>query len=163
MPNEDRDRLIQRVVADSRRHYAAYTLFNQALAEHLGLHPTDLQCLSLLSLEAEPLTTGEIARLTGLTSGSATRLVDRLDRAGLVVRQSDPGDRRKTLVSLAPRPVSEVDAAWETPGEAFLTALDDFTDEQLAVIGDYLRRVSAVGAEQAARLASARGSGRKGA
>ncbi|MEV4244215.1 MarR family transcriptional regulator [Streptosporangium canum] len=159
MPNEARERLIQQVVAESRRHYAAYTLFNQALADHLGLHPTDLQCLSLLSLEPEPLTTGEIAKLTGLTSGSATRLVDRLDRAGLVVRRGDPADRRKTLVSLAPKPVSEVDDAWDTPGEAFVSALDDFTDEQLSVIGDYLRRVSAVGTEQAARLASAPGPG----
>lgn len=80
--------------------------------------------------------------------------MDRLDRAGLVVRLSDPGDRRKTLVSLAPERVSEVDDAWDTPGDAFVSVLDDFTDEQLAVIGDYLHRTSAVGAEQAARLAS---------
>ncbi|MFJ5309984.1 hypothetical protein [Streptomyces sp. NPDC088350] len=53
-------------------------MFNQAVADRLGLHPTDLQCLNLLTLEAGPVTTGRIAELTGLTTGSATRLVDRL-------------------------------------------------------------------------------------
>lgn len=39
MPNEGRERLVQQVVTESRRHYAAYTLFNQALADHLGSTP----------------------------------------------------------------------------------------------------------------------------
>lgn len=46
------------------------------MADHLGMRLTDLQCLGPLSLEPEPLSTGEIAKLTGLTLGSATRLVD---------------------------------------------------------------------------------------
>ena len=36
----------------SRRYMASYALFNQAVADHLRLHPTDLQCLNLLGLEA---------------------------------------------------------------------------------------------------------------
>ncbi|WP_251021926.1 MarR family winged helix-turn-helix transcriptional regulator [Streptomyces sp. ISL-98] len=70
------------------------------MAEHLGLHPTDLQSVSLLALEPGPRTTGEIAEVTGLTSGSATRLVDRLQKAGLAERHPDAHDRRKMLVSL---------------------------------------------------------------
>ncbi|MEW1841983.1 MarR family transcriptional regulator [Nonomuraea angiospora] len=56
--------------------------------------------MALLDLESGPVSTGEIARLTGLTPGSATRLVDRLEKAGLVVRHPDPADRRRTLVAL---------------------------------------------------------------
>jgi DNA-binding MarR family transcriptional regulator len=116
------------------------------------LHPTDVQCVSLLGLEPEPLTTGDIARLTGLTSGSATRLVDRLERAGLVDRRPDPQDRRKSLVSLSPRRATEREAVWDEPGTAFTDALDDFTDDELAVIERYLRRTTEVGGEQTARL-----------
>ncbi|BFO14235.1 hypothetical protein SHKM778_06230 [Streptomyces sp. KM77-8] len=58
----------------SRRYVAAYALFHQAPADHLGLHPTDVQCLNLLTLEGGPVTTGRVAELTGLTTGSATRL-----------------------------------------------------------------------------------------
>ncbi|MEU4489964.1 MarR family transcriptional regulator [Streptomyces purpurascens] len=137
-----------------RRRHAADTLFNQAMAEHLGLHPTDLQCVSLLALEPGLRTTGEIAELTGLTSGSATRLVDRLQRAGLVERHPDPHDRRKMLVTLTRGRTPEIEAAWDTPGKAFDQALEDFTDDELTVIERYLRRTTDVGTEQTARLRS---------
>ncbi|MFD4830035.1 MarR family winged helix-turn-helix transcriptional regulator [Streptomyces uncialis] len=152
MSHRIRAELLAAVTVAARRHHAAYTLFSQALADRLGLHPTDLQCVSLLGLDPRPRTTGEIAKLTGLTSGSATRLVDRLERAGLAGRSPDPHDRRKTLVSLTTRRASEVDAAWDTPAKAFAAALDDFTDGELAVVERYLRRTTQVGDAQAERL-----------
>ncbi|WP_037307289.1 MarR family winged helix-turn-helix transcriptional regulator [Amycolatopsis orientalis] len=150
--NEKHAELLAAVTVAARRHYVAYTLFNQALAHRLGLHPTDLQCLGLLELEAEPLSTGEIAKLIGLTSGSATRLVDRLEKAGFIARVPDPLDRRKALVSLAARRADEVATAWEEPGSAFAEVLADFDDGELAVIERYLRRTTEVGTEQAERL-----------
>lgn len=152
MSSRNRADLLAAVTVAARRHHAAYTLFNQALADRVGLHPTDLQCVSLLDLEPEPRTTGEIAKLTGLTSGSATRLVDRLERAGLVERRPDPHDRRKTLVSLTAKRGAELGAAWDVPGSAFARALDDFTEDELAVIERYLWRITEVGSEQAERL-----------
>ncbi|TDC26751.1 MarR family transcriptional regulator [Streptomyces sp. 8K308] len=90
--------------------------------------------------------------LTGLTSGSASRLVDRLERAGLVERQPHRDDRRKMLVSLTAQRTPELEAAWEIPGRAFGQALDAFTDEELAVIERCPRRTTEVGGEQAERL-----------
>ncbi|QIP82944.1 MarR family transcriptional regulator [Streptomyces sp. Tu 2975] len=152
MSSRTRAELLTAVTAAARRHHAAYTMFSQALADQLGLHPTDLQCVSLLGLEPRPRSTGEIAKLTGLTSGSATRLVDRLERAGLVERSPDLHDRRKMLVSPTARRAPEVAAAWDTPGRAFAQALDDFTDEELLVVERYLQRITQVGSEQAERL-----------
>ncbi|WP_030239495.1 MULTISPECIES: MarR family winged helix-turn-helix transcriptional regulator [unclassified Streptomyces] len=152
MSNRNRADLLAGVTVAARRQHAAYALFNQAMADRLGLHPTDLQCISLLGLEPEPLTTGEIARLTGLTSGSATRLVDRLERAGLVERKPDPQDRRRSRISLTARRAPEADAAWDEPGRAFAGVLDDFTDEELAVIERYLHRATQVGSAQAEQL-----------
>ncbi|MBT2365697.1 MarR family transcriptional regulator [Streptomyces sp. ISL-10] len=152
MSNRNRADLLAAVTVAARRQHAAYALFNQAMADQLGLHPTDLQCVSLLGLEPEPLTTGEIAKLTGLTSGSATRLVDRLERAGLVHRRPDPHDRRRTRVSLTAQRSPEAEAAWDAPGSAFAEVLDDFTDEDLEVVERYLRRATQVGSEQAERL-----------
>ncbi|WP_217250978.1 MarR family winged helix-turn-helix transcriptional regulator [Streptomyces sp. AC602_WCS936] len=152
MSKRNRAELVEAVTVTARRHHAAYTLFKQAMAERLGLHSTDLQCVSLLALEPGPRTTGEIAELTGLTSGSATRLVDRLEKAGLVERHPDPRDRRKMLVTLTRGRAPEVEAAWDTPGRAFGQALEDFTDDELTVIERYLRRTTDVGTEQTARL-----------
>lgn len=152
MSNSSRTELLSAVTTAARRHHAAYTLFNQALADRLGLHPTDLQCMSLLDLEPEPLTTGEIAKLTGLTSGSATRLVDRLERANLVERRPDPLDRRKALVSLTTQRDGPLETAWDEPGNAFAEALQGFTDAELVVIERFLLRTIEVGSRQAERL-----------
>ncbi|GGO57060.1 MarR family winged helix-turn-helix transcriptional regulator [Streptomyces lasiicapitis] len=151
-PKPNRAELLAAVTVAARRQHAAYTLFNQAMADRLGLHPTDLQCVSLLGLEPDPLTTGEIAKLTGLTSGSATRLVDRLLRAGLVERHPDPHDRRRTRISLTADRAPELTAAWDAPGTAFAEALDEFTEEELGAIERYLARTTEVGVEQAERL-----------
>lgn len=142
------------VAAESRRHYAAFALFNQAMADHLGLHATDLQCLSLLALEPEPQTVGQIAELTGLTSGSATRLVDRLERADLARRRRDPSDGRRTRVELTDRVASEVANAWDKPGEAFAAILARYRADDLRIIRDYLQRTAEVGRTQADRLRS---------
>ncbi|MET8248126.1 MarR family transcriptional regulator [Streptomyces sp. NPDC005202] len=148
----NRAELLARVVGESRRHYAAYTLFNQALADRLGLHPTDVQCIALLDLEPGPVTTGEIARLTGLASGSASRLVDRLEKVGFVERRPDPNDRRRALVALAPDAAARMAEVWETPGKAFGAVLDRYTDEQLEIIAEYLREAAEVGRDQARRI-----------
>jgi DNA-binding MarR family transcriptional regulator len=122
------------------------------MADRLGLHPTDVQCLNLLDMEPAPLSTGEIAGLTGLTPGSATRLVDRLAKAGLVERRADPADRRRALVALAPRALETLGGAWEAPGAAYAAVLASFGDDELAVISAYFRRVAEVGREQAEGL-----------
>ena len=44
MTETRRARLYEELSMASRRYLAAYVLFNQAIADHLGLHPTDVQC-----------------------------------------------------------------------------------------------------------------------
>lgn len=151
-PGERRARLTAELAVVARRYMASYALLNQALADRLGLHPTDLQCLNLLTLEPGPVTTGRIAELTGLTTGSATRLVDRLERAGYVVRARDAGDRRLVLVAPVPERVAEVARVWERVGSGWFALFDDLDDRELALFVEHMRRTTEYGAEQAARL-----------
>ncbi len=51
-----------------RRYLSAVVLHGQAAAEAVGLNPTDLYALNLLALSG-PLTSGELAERTGLTTG----------------------------------------------------------------------------------------------
>ncbi|MEU8773997.1 MarR family transcriptional regulator [Streptomyces sp. NPDC048606] len=147
-----RAELLARILIEDRRRHADQGRLDEAMADHVGLHPTDLQCVALLDLEPGPVSTGDVARLTGLTSGSATRLVDRLVKAGVVTRQADPDDRRRSLVVLAPAARERFTAAWEAPGRAFGAVLERYGDAELAVIADYLHRSAEVGREQARRL-----------
>src|SRR5438477_1697540 len=112
------DRLAELDV-ESRRYLAAFVLFNQAVADKLGLHPTDLQCLNLITIEDGPVTTGRIAELTGLTSGSASRLVDRLVRGGYVERRPDSQDRRRVLVQPIHAAVRRLGTVWDELSEGW--------------------------------------------
>jgi DNA-binding MarR family transcriptional regulator len=147
-----REALMNEMFAASRRYMASYALFNQALADHLQLHPTDLQCLNLLGLEDRPVTTGRIAELTGLTTGSATRLVDRLERAGYVTRERDAHDRRRVLVELVPGRMAEFGALWERVGGPWVAMFDAYSDEEIALLTAHMWRTVEVSTAQIQRL-----------
>jgi hypothetical protein len=111
-----------------------------------------VQCLNLLSLERGPVTTGRIADLTGLTTGSATRLVDRLERAGYVTRERDPADRRRVLVTTVPGRMAEFGRVWDGLSGGWWRMFDDYDDDQLAVLLTHMRRTIELSAVQVARL-----------
>lgn len=152
MSGTSRARLLDELSVVSRRYMASYALFNQAVADHIGLHPTDLQCLNLLTLESAPVPTGRVAELTGLTTGSATRLVDRLERAGYVRRERDAEDRRKVLVVTVPEKIAEFGRVWERLNGNWSTLFDDLDERDLAVIVRHMRRTVELSGEQIARL-----------
>ncbi|MER6258708.1 MarR family winged helix-turn-helix transcriptional regulator [Streptomyces sp. NPDC059688] len=156
MTDPRRARLYEELSAESRRYLAAYVLFNQAVADHLGLHPTDVQCLSLLTAEPDPLTVRQIADMTGLTTGSATRLVDRLERGGYVARTPDPTDRRRVLVTPVPERVARVTALWDDLGRTWRTILDDHSEDELEAIIRHMRRGNELSHSQIERLRSLR-------
>ncbi|OLZ71389.1 MarR family transcriptional regulator [Streptomyces sp. IMTB 2501] len=137
-----RERLYEELSAESRRYLASYVLFNQAVADHLGLHPTDVQALSLLTVEPEPLTVRQIADMTGLTTGSATRLVDRLERGGYVARTPDARDRRRVLVTPVPERLARVTAVWDELGRTWQTLLDEHSEDELKAITRHMRRAN---------------------
>ncbi len=63
------------------------------------LTPSKLRALDLLA-EHGSMRVGELADGVGVDDTTATRLVDRLEAAGLAARRSDTGDRRATTVEL---------------------------------------------------------------
>ena len=72
-------------------------LFHQAVAERMGLNATDFKCLDMLA-QRGPLTAGHLAEVLGLTGGAITGVIDRLEAAGFVQRERDPGDRRRVII-----------------------------------------------------------------
>ncbi|WP_328650221.1 MarR family transcriptional regulator [Micromonospora sp. NBC_00330] len=154
MTAKRRARLHEEMSMASRRYLASYVLFNQAIADHLGLHPTDVQFLSLLSAAPAPPTVREVAEMTGLTTGSATRLVDRLERGGYVKRTPDQEDRRRVLVTPVPDRLDRVTAVWDDLGQSWQALLDEHTDEELEVITRHMNRAHDLSHAQMRRLRS---------
>lgn len=81
----------------SREYSDASIMMHEAIAAKAGLSGTDHKYLGLI-MKGGAMTAGEIARVTGLTTGAVTGLVDRLEKKQLVRRQANRNDRRKVVV-----------------------------------------------------------------
>ncbi|HEY5627869.1 MAG TPA: MarR family transcriptional regulator, partial [Candidatus Limnocylindrales bacterium] len=131
--------------------------FDEAVAERLGLNPTDLRCLEQV-IEEPGLTPGRLAEQAGLTSGAITGVLDRLERGGFVVRHPDPADRRRITVEPVAERVTAVRAAVAPLDAAIDAVLARYSDEQRSTISGFLGSAADVVAGETARLlAEARG------
>lgn len=75
-----------------------------ALRRRCGIHHTMFEVLIRLCREpGEQVTQRTLGEALVLTSGGTTRLVDRMEQAGLVRRLPSPGDRRVTVVEATPQ------------------------------------------------------------
>jgi DNA-binding MarR family transcriptional regulator len=99
--SESKHKLADEIVGRlARQHSTAVVLFHHAVAERLGLGPTDHKCLDLLR-ERGAMAGSDLGAITGLTSGAITGVVTRLERAGYLSRERDPHDGRKQILRVA--------------------------------------------------------------
>ncbi len=135
-----------------RRHNGLIVLFHAAVAERLGLGPADHKCFDLL-LRLGPIPAGELADKSGLTTGAITGVIDRLERAGYVVRASDPSDRRRVVVQPnRDKALADLLPVFEGVKRATSAMLDRYSADQLELMLDFLNRVDELIEEQTAAL-----------
>jgi DNA-binding MarR family transcriptional regulator len=89
------------------------------------------------------VTAGRLAELTGLTTGAITGVIDRLERIGLARRESDPDDRRKTVVRAPPAVLERIAPLFEPMERAAMEVLSKYRDDELALILNFLTRARA--------------------
>jgi DNA-binding MarR family transcriptional regulator len=147
------------VVLAFRRQLSAGIMFNQQVFEHLGLglSASDGQFMTMLQFQG-PMTPGQLARLTGLSTGTVTGVIDRLERAGYVERTRHDSDRRKVIVSLNnDRIERELRPLYEPQVKRLDAVVASYRPDQLEVIADFLERVTGdpYGASDVAELGPA--------
>jgi DNA-binding MarR family transcriptional regulator len=120
-----------------RRFFAGVVMFSQAVADRLGIGSSDLHCLNVLNLSG-PITAGQLCALTGLTSGAVTRLVDRLEQAGMVERDRDPDDRRRVIVKRRHRTGDEIQASFMVLGRRIGRLMAAMPAEERATVQRFL-------------------------
>ena len=134
-----------------RKQSTAAVLFHHAVAESLGLGPTDLKCFDLLR-ERGPMIGRELATLTGLTSGAITGIVARLERAGFVHRESHPDDQRKQVLVASPERVADLERVFAPVRDQAAALLAGFDAGQLSTIAEFLSRSAEFTYQHAALL-----------
>lgn len=134
-----RAELIHSILMAGRDSSTATIMLHQAVADRLGLHPTDHKCADFLC-RGGPLTAGEMAERSGLTTGAVTAVIDRLEAAGYVRREPDPADRRRVIVRPVPHRARQIGRLFEPLAAAMAELCDRYTDGELATILDFMTR-----------------------
>jgi DNA-binding MarR family transcriptional regulator len=136
----DRAGLVAALQEASRVSAGRGVSFHQAVATRLGVTTSDLNCLNLLQMNG-PMTAGRLAEKVGLTKGGAiTAALDRLEEAGLVERERDPADRRRTIIRHTQLAVDRI--APLMPGDVWADLYARYTDDELRTVLDYTERSS---------------------
>src|ERR1700745_3193146 len=148
----ERQRLEGEFLLAMRRNGSIMQLLGQMSAERIGINVTHLNCLNIVALTG-PMTAGELARATGLTTASITGVLDRLEDGGFVRRERDPKDRRRVIVNLNPGPgLREIGPPLGPLVKAWGHSAASYSDEELRLLLDFQRRFEDIVRGQLARL-----------
>lgn len=117
---------------------------DHALARRIGLRPLEYTALGHVMTERGAVGPYRLSGVLGISSGSATELIDRLERAGHVRRRRDEQDRRRVSVEATDAAVQRVLAELAPLFAAVDELAEEFTEPERAVIARFLRRAAEI-------------------
>ncbi|HET6398704.1 MAG TPA: MarR family transcriptional regulator [Candidatus Thermoplasmatota archaeon] len=121
----------------------AFSAFNRVLSTAAG---NDMSLADMLALQyiahGHDVTAGDLAKFTGLTSGSVSAMLDRLEAQRFVKRTRGAEDRRRVLIRLAPGALPRIMAIMVGIHEGVDRLFGDLNDKELATLTGLLERLS---------------------
>jgi DNA-binding MarR family transcriptional regulator len=127
-------------------------LLNYRVGSQLELKDVDLDCLDILDAYG-PLSPTALARRAGLHPATMTGILDRLERGGWITRERDPSDRRAVLVRARRERYAELLRLYTRMNRSMNKLLAGYSDSDLEVIADFLRRTVDAGRDATEALA----------
>jgi DNA-binding MarR family transcriptional regulator len=134
-----RKELVEQVGIAVRKMGAQSVVTSKTVADRFAINQTDLEVLDLIFLRGQA-SAGALADATGLSSGSITALIDRLESAGYVERIDDPDDRRRVLVRVRHDAIEPIKATYMAMQKKMFALWSTFEPRELEVIADFIVR-----------------------
>lgn len=119
----------------------SFNALQRHVAAQLDLGLNDVAALEHLVRRSD-LGPADLASLLGMTTASATVLVDRLENAGHVQRRGHPQDRRRKQLVVTEHAQEEVFRALAPLFEIHRDIDQHYDDNEKSIIESYLQRVS---------------------
>lgn len=123
--------------------------FRQIRGRELELGPSDVIALGQLYHHG-PMTPRELGQTMGMTSGTITALLDRVEKAGFLARSDNPADRRSLLINATPAGRHAMEWLYEQFDEvirAALTGNTGFASGEVASVLELLGDALDVGSQ----------------
>jgi DNA-binding MarR family transcriptional regulator len=103
--------------------------------DHTGLGPTMTATLASIAKHGGP-THGELAAIEQVAPPTITAVVDKLEKLGLVTRQTDVTDRRVTRVRVTPIGIEQLDEVRSRRTSWLASQLAALTDDERRRLAD---------------------------
>jgi DNA-binding MarR family transcriptional regulator len=129
------------------------SLLNYRVGSQLELKDVDLDCIDIIDAYG-PLSPSALARRAGLHPATMTGILDRLERGGWIARERDPSDRRAVVVRVLRDRYAELMRQYAGMNRSMNKVLAGYSDGELEVIADFLRRTVNAGRNATDNLAS---------
>ena len=114
------------------------------VARRLGIHGTDLASLELLETADEPVTLTMLSDYLGISTGSATAAIDRLERAGFVRRVPNSHDRRGIIIEPVEGQQERLLSAYHQLRSRYAELIEGISDDELDVINRFLKGIERI-------------------
>lgn len=146
---DQRAKLLGELARELRQLNGLSASFVRAAAARIGVTVTDMQVIESL-MSTGSMTAGQLAELTGLTTGAITGMINRLEEAGLVRRERDPEDARRVIVQLSPDTdqIRGLGPVFDSIGKAWEEQVAQLEDEQITFLVDFLKRSNEVARQE---------------
>jgi DNA-binding MarR family transcriptional regulator len=140
----DRKKLTERLERSFRQSLASAILFNQKVADDVGINLRDLQVLHLLQLHG-PSTPRDLASWACVTTGGMTVILDRLEKDGYVKREANPADRRSCIVHLILESLRRLESVYKSKAELLSGVIERYRDRDLRLLIEFFEQVNGEG------------------
>ncbi|MEN3310021.1 MAG: hypothetical protein V7603_6223 [Micromonosporaceae bacterium] len=139
-----RRRLTTEIKDSLRGLRSQLSMLNRQVGAHLELKDVDMDCLDLINRHG-PLSPSAVARRSGLHPATMTGILDRLERAGWVVRERDATDRRAVTVRALRDRNRELYRLLSGMNSAMDEICAGYDENQLELLAAFLRRTTEAG------------------
>jgi len=147
-----RQRSIAEVRESLRELRIQLSLLNYRVGSQLELRDVDLDCFDIIDAYG-PLSPTALARRAGLHPATMTGILDRLERDGWIARERDPSDRRAVVVRAIRERYAELMRQYAGMSRSMNKLLADYSDSELELIADFMRRTVDAGRNATEALA----------
>jgi len=117
----------------------------QACVFHLlageELHPSQLPILWAIARMGR-ISQGQVARALGVSRAAVAVSAKRMEKAGLVRREKEAGDQRRTMVALTPKGETVARRARACQEQLLARRLEGFTQEEMACLMEFYERMN---------------------
>ncbi|MEX6702612.1 MarR family winged helix-turn-helix transcriptional regulator [Peribacillus frigoritolerans] len=147
--------LLESLTHRLQRYGMRSVLFQQNMAQKIGVSHTDLKSAEILN-ETGPITAGELSKITGLSTGSVTALINRLEKSGYVKRERDQLDGRKVMIMPIPERQEQIKSHYQSLSMATKELCSAYNEQELILINQFVEEITKIMGKENDKLMSER-------